>query len=219
MKNKTWILAGLSLVFLSLTCVTKNPEKNKDLGAILVKSNVPGADIFLDNVSTNKVTPDTLFHVPVGSHQLRIEKYGYSPDPTSITIQVEVGVLDSAVFVLNEVNYCAIKLFSDPSGAMIVLDNQSTGDSTPAILGGIPTGKHIVSVYKDLYSTNPPGKEVVNLVQNDTVETIFHLTSGVLGTDLEEIPPYFNLQDDYNNWISLYNYRGFVIILIFWHYG
>lgn len=219
MINKYWLFVGLSLVFLSFSCSTKNPEKNKEFGAIFVRSDVSGAEIFLDNVSTGKTTPDTLFDVPVGSHQVKIEKPGYSPDPAQITLMVRVGMLDSAVFELNEVYRNVIKVFSDPSGAVIVLDNLSTGESTPAVLGNVPTGKRIVSAYKDLHSTDLPGKQVVSLVQDDTVEVTFHLTPGISGTNVEEIPPSFNLQDDYNNWIGLYNFRGFVVILNFWEFG
>jgi len=219
MKNRAGILVLFFLMILFFYCETKNPEKKTNLGKILVKSNIPQAEIFLDNISTGKVTPDTLFDVPAGSHQVKVEKYGYYPIPSSVTIQVKAGALDSVVFVLNKLYYSAIKVSSDPPGAMIVLDNQSTGERTPDTLGTVPVGKHIVSVYKDFYSTNLPGKEVVNLAQNDTAETFFHLTFSASGTDLEKIPPNFNLPDIYNNWFALYNYRGFVMILNFWSYG
>jgi thiol-disulfide isomerase/thioredoxin len=219
MKNKVWILAWLSLLILFLHCGNKNPEKKTNLGKILVKSNIPQAEIFLDNTSTGKVTPDTIFDVPAGSHEVKVEKSGYYPTPSSVAIQVKAGVLDSVVFVLNKLYYSAIKVASDTSEAMIVLDNQSTGMRTPAILGNVPVGKHIVSVYKDYCCTNLPGKEVVNLAQNDTAEASFSLTFTVPGVDLEKIPPNFNLPDIYNNWFALYNYRGFVIILNFWSYG
>jgi len=218
MKNKTLILAGCFLVLLFLTCSTKNPEKNEEFGAILVKSNILGADIFLDNVPTGKVTPDTLFDISTGSHQVSIRKFGYSSNPKATTIWVEAWALDSTAFILEKLYYGALKVFSSPAGAMIVFDNESTGERTPAILGSVPTGKHVLSVYKDSCSTDLPGKVVVDLAQDDTAEAIFSLTSGTSGTAVGRIPPNFNLQDDYNNWMSLYNYRGYVIILNFWDY-
>jgi len=219
MRCSLWIFGVFSLAILLGTCSTKNTLKNEGPGAILVKSNISGAEIFLDNLSTGKFTPDTLFDVPVGYHQVRIEKFGFSPDPPTFIVQVQAGILDSIVFILNKLYYSVLQVTSNPPGAVIVFDQQSTKEYTPITLLSIPAGMHIVSVYKNLYSTDLPGKEVVNLVQNDTSELTFHLTYGDLGTELGNIPPYFDLQDDYGDWISLYNHRGFVLILNFWESG
>jgi hypothetical protein len=216
MRNNKWFYAGFFLFLFLFTCSTRNPGENEEFGAIFVKSNILGAEIFLDNDPTGKVTPDTLLDVPTGSHQVSIKKFGYNPKDT--TIWVEAWALDTAAFILEKLYYGALKVFSNPSGAMIVIDNDSIGERTPAILGSVPTGKHIVSVYKDSYFTDLPGKVVVDLVQNEEAFATFNLTSGTPGTSVGKIPPNFNLQDDYNNWISLYNYRGFVIILNFWDY-
>lgn len=218
MRNNKWVYAGLFLFLFLFTCSTRNPGKEEEFGAIFVKSNILGAKIYLDNANTGKFTPDTLLDVPAGSHQVRIEKFGYSSNPKNTTIWLEAWALDSADFDLNRLYLSAMKVFSEPAGAMIVIDNDSIGERTPAILGSVPTGKHIVSVYKDSYSTDLPGKVVVDLVQNEEAFATFNLTSGTPGTSVGKIPPNFNLQDDYNNWISLCNYRGYVIFLNFWDY-
>ena len=219
MRYIIWTFGVLSLAIMLGTCSTKNTLKNEDLGSILVKSNIPRAEIFLDNVSTGKFTPDTLFDVPVGYHQVRIEKFGFSPDPSNYILQVQAGILDSIVFVLNKLYYSVLQVTSDPPGAAIVFDQKSIKEYTPVTLLSIPAGIHIVSVYKNMYSTDLPGKEVVNLIQNDTTELSFHLTYGDLGTKPGNISPYFYLQDDFGDTISLYNYRGFVLILNFWESG
>ncbi|KPL00073.1 MAG: hypothetical protein AMJ90_08845 [candidate division Zixibacteria bacterium SM23_73_2] len=219
MRDNKWIYAGFFLVLFLFTCSTRNPGKDEVFGAIYVKSNILGAEIFLDSDPTGKVTPDTLLDVPTGSHQVSIKKFGYSSNPKDTTIWLEAWTLDSAAFILEKLYYGFLKVFSNPAGAMIVIDNDSIGERTPAILESVPTGKHIVSVYKDSYSTDLPGKVVVDLVQNETAEATFNLTSGTPGTSVGDIPPNFNLQDDYNNWENLYNHRGYVVILNFWEDG
>jgi hypothetical protein len=92
MKNRAGILVLFFLMILFFYCGTKNPEKKTNLGKILVKSNIPQAEIFLDNISSGKVTPDTLFDVPAGSHEVKVEKYGYyTPSHLQLLFRCKLG--------------------------------------------------------------------------------------------------------------------------------
>jgi hypothetical protein len=85
------------LLFLLVRCETNPPTTPDtiipDLGKIYVTANIDGASIFLNNVNTGKVTPDTI-EAAVGTHTLRLEKTGYA----SISIVAEV-LKDSVVNV------------------------------------------------------------------------------------------------------------------------
>jgi peroxiredoxin len=57
----------------------------------------------------------------------------------------------------------------------------------------------------------------VNVATGDTVVVNFNLSPATVGPDTEgELAPDFELLDDYNDMIKLYNYRGFVVIVNFW---
>lgn len=87
----------LFLLILFTRCETNPPtppeEMIPDLGKIFVTANIDAAVIFLNNVNTGKVTPDTIL-APVGLNTIRLEKTGYS----SGSIQVSV-IKDSVISI------------------------------------------------------------------------------------------------------------------------
>ncbi|MCJ7578311.1 MAG: PEGA domain-containing protein, partial [candidate division Zixibacteria bacterium] len=86
-------------------CSTKNLIWTEKVGSIFVESNIPGANITVDNVATGKQTPDTLSNVKVGSHLIEVEKEGYLPSPTSIIVEVKADTIVQASFVLLDLKY------------------------------------------------------------------------------------------------------------------
>lgn len=199
-------------------CSTKNLIWTEKVGSIFVESNIPGANITVDNVATGKQTPDTLSNVKVGSHLIEVEKEGYLPSPTSIIVEVKADTIVQASFVLLDLKYGSLWVNSNVEGAYIAIDNVSTNKQTPFLFDhNVTVGAHIVSVFKDGYSNDAPPKEVVNITTADTIRLTFNLTpSSVSGKTVGYITPDFNLQDDYGEWHRLYAYRGFVCIINFW---
>lgn len=201
-------------------CSTKKLTPPEKFGSIFVESSIPGANIILDNDTTGKLTPDTLFNVKVGSHLIEIEMAGYLPFPNSITIEVEADTTVEASFTLLNLSYGSLSVSSNVSGAYIAIDNVSTNEQTPFLFDhNITAGTHIVSVHKDGYSNDPPAKEVVSISTADTVSLTFNLTSTSAGKEVGNITPDFDLEDDYGEWHRLYAYRGFVCIINFWAYS
>ena len=110
------------------------------LGAISVDSDPRGAKIILDNVNTQKLTPDTLDSVPVGSHVISVQKEGYKTSPESDTVEVVEDSVSSAGFVLVE-RVGDIFVSSDTvGGAEIILDHVSTGKTTPDTIHDVMVG-------------------------------------------------------------------------------
>lgn len=212
-----FILLFILGLYLTTNCTTKYIERPPTFGLILVESIPDSADIFLDNQPTGKTTPDTLFDVPTGAHQISVSKAGYIPSPASVIIEVSENQTASASFNLFDINYGFLYVSSTPDSARIVIDTNLTGEYTPHLfLNNIPIGTHIVSVSKDGHSTNLPSKYVVNVTPTDTIQLDFGLTPATEGRDAGNLAWDFDLLDDFNNRIILSNYRGYIIIINLW---
>jgi thiol-disulfide isomerase/thioredoxin len=215
---KRILTVGIS-VFLLWTlqgCSTKKVSEPEKFGSIFVVSNIPGADIILDNEPTGKQTPDTLPSVKVGSHLIEVEMAGYLPSPGSVMIQVEADTTVRASFTLLSLSYGSLSVNSNVQAAYIALDNVATDKQTPFLSDSITVGTHIVSIYKDGYSNDAPAKEVVNISTADTVRLVFNLSPGTIGNNVGNITPDFNLEDDFGKRHRLYAHRGFVSMINFW---
>jgi thiol-disulfide isomerase/thioredoxin len=186
-------------------------------GSIYVNSSPVGGDIILDHAFTGELTPDTLFDVPTGMHQISVSKAGYIPSPNSITLEVLENQTASASFNLFDINYGFLYVSSTPESSRIIIDNNFSGEYTPHFfLNNIPVGTHIISVSKDGHSTNLPSKYVVNITPTDTVQLDFGLTPAIEGKEAGKLAWDFDLLDDFNNRIILSNYRGYIIIINLW---
>jgi hypothetical protein len=77
--GKTFLSIVAALLLLS-SCKTNPPTAPSlptlDFGKIFVTANVDGAKIFLNDINTEKVTPDTI-ESPTGTYELRLEKENY----------------------------------------------------------------------------------------------------------------------------------------------
>jgi thiol-disulfide isomerase/thioredoxin len=211
------ISAFLSLLWIINGCSTKIVNQAEEFGSIFVESSIPGAKIILDNLDTGKQTPDTLFNIKVGSHLVKVEMEGYLPSPNSIMMEVKIDTTVQASFTLLSLSYGSLSVSSNVQGAHIVIDNVSTGEQTPFLFDhSVAAGSHIVSVFKDGYSNDPPAKDVVTISTGDTVTLTFNITPTSVGKNAGDITPDFNLEDDFGEWYRLYAHRGFVCMINFW---
>lgn len=86
-------LSILLSVIVFFSCSTNPPTGPviPDTGKIFVSSNITGAKIYLDNVNTGKVTPDTL-EATVGLHTVMIEKQDYTTASSIVTVKKDLTV-------------------------------------------------------------------------------------------------------------------------------
>jgi peroxiredoxin len=190
-------------------------------GSIFVNSTPSGGSIILDHVLTEKATPDTLFDISLGEHIVSVEKQGYLPSPESLIVTVSEDQTGLAEFILLDTLYGSLSVSSDPSGATIVIDNQATDKTTPYVffnyMDSLSVGTHVISVFKEGYSNDAPAKKIIDVVTGDTILVAFNLSPATVGPDTEgQLAPDFELLDDYGELIRLYNYRGSVVIVMFW---
>ncbi len=83
--KKTLLFA---LLLLLISCETNPPtlvNNTPEYGKIFVTSNIPGAVIYIDNVSTGIVTPDTIT-VETGEHVVSLELANYQASTQTVTI-------------------------------------------------------------------------------------------------------------------------------------
>jgi len=134
MKSFIRYLLVITLLLLN-SCGVKQPidtSINQIYGKIFVESGGISGAIYLDGEFTNKMSPDTLFNVPVGMHIIRLVKDGYKSLPDSIEIWVEENLLKLAQFDMEkliQVGYAFIETI--PAGGEIFIDDQTTGKFTP----------------------------------------------------------------------------------------
>jgi len=142
----------LFLLLLLISCGVKQPVDSTiqtDVGRIYIDSDPASAVIFMDGVNTLQLTPDTLSNIPVGNHFFSVYKEGYSSATDSFAIEIKKDSLAQVQFVLNEITYIgSVALASEPAGAEIFVDNQSTGQVTPDTIR-VEAGTHDILLKKN----------------------------------------------------------------------
>ena len=164
MKN---ILFLLVIVLTLISCKTNPPtEPNQaEYGTINLRSNIDGAEIFVDNISTGKFTPDSLITVTVGSHILELKKVGYFTFVDTIDVQLnqETRIVATLSVIMD---FGIINVLSNESDAEIYLDGINTGKVTPDTIR-TTIGEHIVELHKNGYNITTDTVIVVKDIQTD----------------------------------------------------
>lgn len=164
MKN---ILFLLVIVLTLISCKTNPPtEPNQaEYGTINLRSNIGGAEIFVDNISTGKFTPDSLITVTVGSHILELKKVGYFTFVDTIDVQLnqETRIVATLSVIMD---FGIINVLSNESDAEIYLDGINTGKVTPDTIR-TTIGEHIVELHKNGYNITTDTVIVVKDIQTD----------------------------------------------------
>ena len=124
-----------SAQFIFISCgkeaTVSAPPAPAPLGKLIIDSSPQGAEIFLNGLNTNKVTPDSIIHLEAGSYDIKVRLYPFADLTETILVD---SVEPSNVFkdfTAAEENYCQIEVISDPEGAEIFLNGDSTGLLTP----------------------------------------------------------------------------------------
>lgn len=148
MRHLSILIIGMMLV----SCGIKQPVENNEqqqTGSIFVDSQPDSALIFLDGQNTFSVTPDTLKNVTLGQHVISVQKSGYRVLTDSIVVEVKANSLASVAFTLEKLVYLGeLAVDSEPEGAEIFIDGQSTGRYAPDTLQ-LPPGNYTVRLEKN----------------------------------------------------------------------
>lgn len=154
----------------SLKPVLEKKASSVVYGSIFVKSQPPGAAVFLDNVNTGLKTPCTLKNVVEGKHRVKLLKKGYKPEEVSsdvtaaeqATINVTLTKLSTPVA---EKQFSYLKINVEP-WAKIYIDDRYVETTPIAQPIKVPAGTHSVKLENPNFKV---WKKKITFVPNQTV--------------------------------------------------
>ncbi len=173
-----------------------------------------GGTIYLDGSLRSETAPDTLDGIPTGMHTVEVKVTGY--ELQSKQVEVYESEVAPASFNLIPAAVGLLEVTSEPSSALIIIDLEFSGATTPHQFDNIEVGHRDVTVFLDGYRTISPALMTATVIDlENPVSASFTLEPGTVGNQEGNIAIDFTLDDDFGNVISLHNYRGRVVLLSF----
>jgi len=176
MMKQLAIVILLSL--LAISCETNPPTSPENpsaqLGKAFITANVTDAEIWLDNVNTGLITPDTV-ETTVGTHTFTLKKADYL-DASQIVEIIEDSLVSLDISLTEVTETGKIFVSSNAVGAQIFIDQVNSGKVTPDTILAVP-GTHQIELQRAYFNSSSQPVEVFK----DSLIT--------LNIILEEIPP------------------------------
>jgi predicted Ser/Thr protein kinase len=120
------------------------------MGTIVVRSDPPGASVFIDGQEVSGSTPIELPPISADeTHAIQVKKQGYETEVQTVTLKADER--RELRVVLKRPLSGEIRISSIPSGASIYLNGKHMGD-TPTSLSGLSPGEHTVKLVKERYT-------------------------------------------------------------------
>jgi len=138
-----FILALVTSISIKFGCTEDAPtstNQEPEKGSVYINSNPTGAEIFLQDITTGKITPDSIINLTPNSYDLRIRLNEYA-DSTLLVI-VNAGLITTVDVDLTG----TLSVGSNPSGAEIFLNSITTGRTTPATIDSLFPGLYEVTL-------------------------------------------------------------------------
>lgn len=150
----------LSVVLLIIGCKTNPPTSPENgtpqLGKVYITSNIVDAEIWLDDVSTGQLTPDTI-ETTVGTHTITLKKVNYVDASQLITI-IKDSTLSLSISLTQE--FGKVYVTSNAAGAQIFIDLINSGKVTPDTILTTP-GIHQIKLQRAFYTSTTQEVEVI----------------------------------------------------------
>lgn len=166
------------LSLLAISCETNPPTSPENpsaqLGKAFITANVTDAEIWLDNVNTGLITPDTV-ETTVGTHTFTLKKADYL-DASQIVEIIEDSLVSLDISLTEVTETGKIFVSSNAVGAQIFIDQVNSGKVTPDTILAVP-GTHQIELQRAYFNSSSQPVEVFK----DSLIT--------LNIILEEIPP------------------------------
>lgn len=145
---------------------TKNIKLKKIItsGKIYISSSPPQAEIFLNNITTNKFTPDSLTNLTPGYYNIKLSKSNFT-DTSFVVHLLKNSTIKKNIQLKPQETKGNIFIMSDPIGALIKLEQKNTHKITPDTLKNLKTGNYQITLaLKDFSDTT----FIANVVKNYT---------------------------------------------------
>lgn len=108
-------------------------------GTLDVSSEPAGAQVWLNDSNTGKVTNAMLEKLPPGEHNLKLAMEGYMGWDTMVTLS---GGKTVAVSAMLEKATGSLQVNTTPKGAKVLINGEKTGKVTNVLIGDLPAGMH-----------------------------------------------------------------------------
>jgi len=210
-------ITAIAVLFLSSCDSNNNPSTPTSTKGNLFISSIPaGAQIWIDGVTTSKVTPDTVKDIEEGLHNITLKLTDYNDTTISVSITAERTGVIGPVTLTSEIMTVLY-------GPVTIYETNGTGPSQPSGLdlsagnawGVSSDSSGLVDIY---YSTSGTGGEGY-LVQSADLNGLIRVTKFFVGSgdnlfDDVDSPDRFsgtwtnNMDDRESNYVFLYDQDG-----------
>ena len=160
--------------------ITITAELQQKPGTISIKSKPTDAKIFIDGNEVG-TTPETINDIDCGAHVVKLKMEGYCE--WSENVEVLSNKMSSLTAVLQEMAG-SLSIKSKPAKAVITVDGNEVG-TTPAIVGDLSPGTHMVKISMDGYSAWSQNVEIDAKEQCEMTATLQEITGSLT---LKSIP-------------------------------
>ena len=161
--------------------VELNIDMQPLIGYLSVKTDPPGAPVFLEDGTRVGITPLEREPVPVGKYSYQVMLPDYEPLTQDLTVEGDFPYTFSHVL---KPKPAELQIVSDPSGSQIWLNDELQEEVTPAKFAMKP-GTVNVGVYTEGYVMK---EEVVTLEPNKSAKVVAQLERGYVPPGMILIP-------------------------------
>ena len=150
-------------------------EEEDSTGNLFIQSTPPEAEIYLDGVSTQKFTPDSLTNLIEGEYELTLKLEGYAD--TTFTAEVLREQTNSYSIDLEQITG-NLFIESEPAGASIYLNDSLTGKISPDTLTLLEEGIYDITLKLQGFKDTTFSAEVFRGETNSLFISLSQTTSG-----------------------------------------
>ncbi|MFC2134784.1 PEGA domain-containing protein [Bacteroidota bacterium] len=177
--SKLFLYLASAIILLFVSCnkevSTTEPNSPIDIGQIAIQSNPAGAKIFLDRYNTGKTTPDSIKNLSAGDYQILLKRELFFDTTISVNLGVDEQKLLFVDYFANPNNFAQIDCISEPSNALIYLNDSCTNLYTPNSLKFLMPGIYKVKfTYPEhradsvIYTLRTRDRKLANIELQDT---------------------------------------------------
>lgn len=130
------------------TLVIRSAPEDQEHLSVVVTSDPPGSEVFIDGFPTGQKTPAVVTGVSPGLHRVSVQAAGHIPGEKEVLVTDSIGdLVDSRVFIwLEPYPHGSLNITSDPERARVYISGRYTGERTPVTIPYLPIGMYLVKL-------------------------------------------------------------------------
>lgn len=125
--------------------VSRSPiEPPPPQGFMYVKSTPSGSTIFQNGRNTGRKTPDSLSYIEPGVYEITLKRKYFKDTTINVAVSEEELAVVDIDYLSNPTMFGSLSLFTQPPGAMIILNDSTLSRVTPDTIQNLLPGKYDV---------------------------------------------------------------------------